>query len=182
MAYPQPDAPTASTAPARRGHRVILRRFTLALGAALLLVGLAGLPTDASWPVASRSSYVSRPYSSGHRAYDIASTRGTRIVPVRSGRVVFAGWKSNCGGYQVWVSQGDGRYAAYYHMSREVVYAGKSVTRQSTTLGYVGSSGCASGPHLHVEIWKGYPWRSGSYRISPWATIDSGSYFPSRYR
>ena len=87
---------------------------------------------------------------------------------------MFAGWKSNCGGYQVWVAHGDGRYTAYYHLGKEVVYSGQPVTRQETTLGYVGSSGCATGPHLHVELWKGFPWRSGSYRVNPWGAIDSG--------
>jgi murein DD-endopeptidase MepM/ murein hydrolase activator NlpD len=137
-------------------------RLVLATLAATILVGLAGLPAAATWPVATRDSYVSRGYHSSHRADDLAADRGDRIVPIGSGRVVFAGWKSNCGGYQVWVSHGDGKYTAYYHMSKEVVYAGKSVTRQSTTLGYVGTSGCATGPHVHVEVWKGYPWRSGS--------------------
>ena len=100
---------------------------------------------------------------------------------MRSGRVVFAGWKSNCGGYQVWVSHGGGLYSAYYHMKRETSWKGRAVTRSTSTLGYLGASGCASGPHLHVEVWRGYPWRSGSYRVNPWNYIDSGSYFPPRY-
>lgn len=182
MAYPQPDAPKASSVPARTGRRMSMPRLVLATLAAAILVGLAGLPAAATWPVATRDSYVSRGYHSSHRADDLAADRGDRIVPIGSGRVVFAGWKSNCGGYQVWVSHGDGKYTAYYHMSKEVVYAGKSVTRQSTTLGYVGTSGCATGPHVHVEVWKGYPWRSGSYRVNPWGYIDSGYYLPSRYR
>jgi murein DD-endopeptidase MepM/ murein hydrolase activator NlpD len=181
LAYPDSVDAVASHAPAR-GRRHSVRRFGLALTAALLLLGAAGLPTDATWPVASRSSYVSQWYSRGHRADDLAATRGTRIVPILSGRVVFAGWKSNCGGYQVWINHGNRRYTAYYHMSREVVYAGKTVARQSTTLGYVGSSGCASGPHVHVEVWNGVPWGTGSYRINPWPYIDSGYYLPYRYR
>ena len=182
MAYPQPDVAMASPTPARRVRRISIRRLTVATIAAALLVGIAGLPTTASWPVASRSSYISRGYSSGHRAADLAASRGTRIVPIGSGRVVFAGWKSNCGGYQVWISHGDNKYTAYYHMSREVVYKGKAVKRQSTTLGYIGTSGCATGPHVHVEVWKGFPWRSGSYRVNPWHYIDSGYYLPTRYR
>ena len=183
MAYPNSDATTASTRPAG-GHAMWRspRRLILATIAAVLLVGIAGLPATASWPVASRDSYRSRGYTTGHRADDLAASRGTRVVPIGTGRVVFAGWKSNCGGYQVWIAHGDGRYTAYYHLGKEVVYAGKPVTRQETTLGYVGSSGCATGPHLHVELWKGFPWRSGSYRVNPWGAIDSGTYLPSRYR
>ena len=159
--------------------RTTLARSTIL---ALALLVIAVVPATASWPVASRSSYVSQYYSSSHRGNDIAASGGTRIVPIRSGRVVFAGWRSNCGGWQVWVSHGDGLYTAYYHMSKETSYAGKWVTRESTTLGYVGRSGCASGAHLHVEVWRGYPWRSGSYRVNPWNWIDSGYYLPLRYR
>src|SRR4029078_9485689 len=113
---------------------------------------------------------------------DIAAPRGERIVPIRSGRVVFAGWKSNCGGYQVWVSHGDGLYSAYYHMVRESSSRGEWVTGGRETLGWVGASGCATGPHLHIEVWKGYPWHSGSYRGNPWGVIDNGAYLPYRSR
>lgn len=171
--------------PARRRLPGFLRPRRLAAAGVLgiaLAVTTAVLPAAASWPLATRSAYVSQFYHSTHRANDIAAAWGTRIVPIRSGTVVFAGWKSNCGGYQVWVYHGNGLYTAYYHMSRETSYRGKVVSRASTTLGYVGHSGCATGNHLHVEVWRGTPWRSGSYRVNPWAYIDSGYYFPLRYR
>jgi murein DD-endopeptidase MepM/ murein hydrolase activator NlpD len=148
------------------------------------LVAVILIPTvaTAAWPVVNRSSRVSQSYSSRHRADDIATPSGTRVVPIRSGRTVFAGWQNNCGGYQVWVSHGNGLYSAYYHLRREVSYRGELVTGGSEVIGYVGSTGCATGPHLHVEVWRGYPWRSGSYRVNPWRYIDSGSWLPYRYR
>jgi murein DD-endopeptidase MepM/ murein hydrolase activator NlpD len=158
--------------------RMLTRAFVLALVAAISIPAIA----TAAWPVASRSSYVSQYYSSRHRAVDIAAPGGTRIGPIRSGRTVFAGWKNNCGGYQVWVSHGNGLYSAYYHLRREVSYRGEYVTGSSETIGYVGASGCATGPHLHVEVWHGYPWRSGSYRVNPWRYIDNGYWLPYRYR
>lgn len=197
MAYQQDDACVASTGPgdiapgtfpaprtgSRRGRAPSSRaRAVLAAAMAALLLATASIPANASWPVASRSSYRSQGYHPGHRANDIAATRGTRVVPIRSGRVVFAGWKSNCGGWQVWVSHGDGLYSAYYHLSRESTASGRYVSRQSTTIGYVGTSGCVTGPHLHIEVWRGYPWRSGSARVNPWNYIDSGYYLPNRYR
>ncbi|HEX5826734.1 MAG TPA: M23 family metallopeptidase [Candidatus Limnocylindrales bacterium] len=183
MAYQHDVAEQASSTTSSTATRRSSRPRTLvAIAAAGLLALAVVLPAVASWPVASRSSYLSRGYSSSHRADDIAAPRGTRIVPIRSGRVVFAGWKSNCGGYQVWVGHGNGLYSAYYHMSRETSWSGRYVSRQESTLGYVGTSGCVTGSHLHVEVWKGYPWRSGSYRVNPWNYIDSGTYLPYKYR
>jgi murein DD-endopeptidase MepM/ murein hydrolase activator NlpD len=173
-------APDPVTGRARR--RGIVRRLSMALVASAAITLIGALPASAAWPVATRSSYVSQYAHRGHPAIDIVAHSWTRIVPIRSGRVVFAGWKSNCGGYQVWVSHGNGLYSAYYHMVRESSSRGEWVTGGRETLGWVGSSGCATGPHLHVEVWKGYPWHSGSYRVNPWGFIDNGSYLPYRYR
>lgn len=154
-----------------------IRALTVALAVTILLPATA----SAQWPVANTKSYVSQGYSARHKAYDIASYKGTKVVPMRRGTVVFAGRKSNCGGLQVYVYHGNGLYSAYYHLSAEYVYKGKYITRDSM-LGRVGESGCATGPHLHISVWRGYPWRSGSYRVSPWSYIDSGTWFPYRYR
>ena len=174
------DGPEPASARTRR--RGITRRLSIALVASAAIALIGALPASAAWPVATRSSYVSQYSHRGHVAIDIAAHSWTRIVPIRSGKVVFAGWKSNCGGYQVWVSHGDGLYSAYYHMSRENSYRGEWVSGGSETIGWVGSTGCATGPHLHIEVWRGYPWRSGSYRVNPWGFIDNGYYLPSRYR
>lgn len=157
--------------------RKSIRALTVALAVTLLLPAAA----SAQWPVKNTKSYVSQGYNSRHKAYDIASYKGTPVIPMRRGTVVFAGRKSNCGGLQVYVYHGNGLYSAYHHLSAEYVYKGKYITRD-TMLGRVGESGCATGPHLHISVWRGYPWRSGSYRVSPWSYIDSGTWFPYRYR
>jgi murein DD-endopeptidase MepM/ murein hydrolase activator NlpD len=192
LALSMHDAPQASSIIVSRPddsssepHRAGLgrtRRLGASLVAAAAIALLGAMPVSAAWPVATRHSYVSQFAHRTHMAIDIAAPRGTRLVPIGSGRVVFAGWRSNCGGYQVWVKHPHGIYTAYYHMSRETSHRGEWVTGQSTTLGYVGATGCATGPHVHVEVWRGYPWRSGSYRINPWRFIDKGHYEPSRYR
>ena len=159
-----------------------MRRSIRAIAAALTVALILPVAVLASWPVATRSSWVSQGWHTYHRGDDIAAARGTPIVPIQSGKVVFAGRKQNCGGIQVYVSHGNGLYTAYYHLSRESVYKGKVVTRQSTRIGRVGESGCATGPHLHVEVWRGFPWHSGSYRVKPWSYIDSGTFFPTKYQ
>jgi murein DD-endopeptidase MepM/ murein hydrolase activator NlpD len=159
-----------------------MRRSIRALAVALAIAILLPAAALAHWPVATRSSYVSQAYWSGHRADDIAAAKGTTVVPIKDGKVVFAGRKKNCGGLQVWVRHGNGLYSAYYHLGAESVWKGKRVAAQQTRLGRVGESGCATGPHLHVEVWRGFPWASGSYRVNPWKYIDSGYWLPYRYR
>jgi murein DD-endopeptidase MepM/ murein hydrolase activator NlpD len=178
----EPTGSEAATPDVATRRRTSRRRIVLALSLGALVALAAAIPAGAAWPVATKSSYVSQWSSTKHRALDIAAAGGTRIVPIRSGKVIFAGWKSNCGGYQVWLSHGNGLYSAYYHMSRTATAKGRAVTNQTTTLGYVGKTGCATGNHLHLEVWKGWPWRSGSYRVNPWNYVNSGTYLPTRYR
>jgi len=151
--------------------------------AACLVAILLPATASAHWPVANRYSYISQWYSYRHKALDIAAPTGTPIVPIRSGRVAFVGWRSDGGGYRVVVYHGYGLYTAYYHMSRTHAWKGEWVKDQSTVIGYVGSSGDATGPHSHTEVWRnGYPWSSGAYRVNPWWYVDSGWYLPYRYR
>jgi murein DD-endopeptidase MepM/ murein hydrolase activator NlpD len=157
-----------------------MRTIRLAASVALLAAMVIPATASAAWPVASRSSFVSQWYSSHHPAIDISAPQGTRVVPIASGTVVFAGYRANCGGYQVWI-RNHGYYSAYYHLSRVLVHRGQWVTGQRTTIGLVGQTGCASGPHTHVEVWTGWPWAFGSVRVNPWRFIDSGYFLPARY-
>jgi len=117
-----------------------------------------------AWPVPG--GYVSQYFHYGHYGVDIANNYGSKIVSPRAGTVVFAGWKSNGGGYQVWIYHGSGIYSGHHHMSAVSVRAGQSVSK-GQQIGKVGSSGWATGPHDHFEVWIGYPWKSGSYRVNP---------------
>lgn len=117
-----------------------------------------------AWPVPG--GYISQYFHYSHPALDIAAPYGSRIVAAAGGTVIFAGWKSNGGGYQVWVSHGSNLYTGYYHMSAITVGIGEHVGRGSQ-VGRVGTSGDATGPHCHFEVWRGYPWGNGSYRVNP---------------
>jgi len=79
--------------------------------------------------------------------------------------VIYAGWKNNGGGYQVWIAHGSGLYTTYSHMSAVAVSRGARVGRASF-IGRIGSSGWATGPHLHFEVWRGEIWSGGS-RANP---------------
>ena len=72
-----------------------MRKLTRSFVAALVVAIVLPTAVLAYWPVGTRSSYVSQWSSSGHRAIDIAATAGVKVVPIRSGKTVFAGYKNN---------------------------------------------------------------------------------------
>jgi len=119
-----------------------------------------------AWPVVGGGNYISQYFHYGHYGVDIAGDYGTPIVAPVAGHVIFAGWKSNGGGYQVWLQLANGLYTAQYHMSAVTVTAGEDVAK-GDRVGKIGMSGWASGPHCHFEVWVGVPWDSGSYRVNP---------------
>lgn len=85
-----------------------------------------------------------------HKGVDYAAPTGTPIRTTANGTVVFAGRK---GGYgKTVIIRHGGRFSTLYaHMSRIKVHKG-TVVRQGQVIGKVGSTGLASGPHLHYEF------------------------------
>jgi murein DD-endopeptidase MepM/ murein hydrolase activator NlpD len=87
-----------------------------------------------------------------HAGVDLGASAGTPIVAAADGRVVAAGWH---GGYgrQVAIAHANGIETTYGHMSRIAAFPGEMV-RRGQVIGYVGSSGLSTGPHLHFEVTK----------------------------
>jgi murein DD-endopeptidase MepM/ murein hydrolase activator NlpD len=90
--------------------------------------------------------------ATGHRAIDYAAPMGTPIRAVGAGTVVYAGWNNGYGRY-VSVRHNSTYTTNYAHMSRIAVGYGQKVS-QGQTIGYVGSTGFSTGPHLHYEMVK----------------------------
>ena len=90
--------------------------------------------------------------STGHRAIDYAAKAGTPIRATADGVVSFAGWD---GPYGNKVSiRHNGTYSTNYcHQSKMIVKRGQHV-EQGQVIGYVGSTGFSTGPHLHYEMVK----------------------------
>ena len=88
-----------------------------------------------------------------HKGTDYAASTGTPIKATGDGKVVFAGWK---GGYgrAVVLQHGQGIQTLYGHMSgfARNIRSGTRVS-QGQVIGFVGSSGLATGPHLHYEFY-----------------------------
>jgi len=91
-------------------------------------------------------------YERFHAGVDLGAAAGTPIVAAADGKVVSAGW---AGGYGrlVAVLHAGGIETKYGHMSRIAAYPGEQV-RRGDVIGYVGSSGLSTGPHLHFEVTK----------------------------
>jgi murein DD-endopeptidase MepM/ murein hydrolase activator NlpD len=115
------------------------------------------------WPVAGGS--ISQYFHYGHYAIDIQAPYGTAVYAADDGKIIFSGWRSNGGGYQVWISHGGNVYTTYNHMSSLAVGTGTYVGR-GQRVGRIGSTGYATGPHLHFEVWIGPIW-NGGYRVNP---------------
>jgi len=118
-----------------------------------------------AWPVPG--GFISQYFHYGHPALDIAADYGSPIHAAADGVVTFAGWRDNGGGYQVWISHGSGLYTTYNHMSSLAVSAGTSVGR-GDFIGRIGTTGNATGPHCHFEVWIGPVW-DGGVRVNPLA-------------
>ena len=89
-----------------------------------------------------------------HRGVDYAAPRGTPVRAVGSGTVQFATYKGANGNY-VKVRHNGTYTSGYLHLSdfADGVHAGASV-QQGETIGYVGSTGRSTGPHLDYRLWK----------------------------
>ncbi|QPP05593.1 peptidoglycan DD-metalloendopeptidase family protein [Streptomyces bathyalis] len=93
-------------------------------------------------------------WSSGHHTgVDFPVPTGTTVKAVSAAKVVSAGW-ADAYGYEVVLRHRDGRYSQYGHLSAISVRAGQTVT-PGQRLGRSGSTGNATGPHLHFEIRTG---------------------------
>jgi murein DD-endopeptidase MepM/ murein hydrolase activator NlpD len=98
-----------------------------------------------------------------HTGRDIQAPRGTPVLASNHGRVCLQG-DFFFGGKSVFVDHGQGLYTMYFHLSEILVKPGEEV-RRGQILGRVGSTGRATGPHLHWGV------RMGGARVDPDALV-----------
>ena len=131
-------------------------------------------PSNATWIEPVSGYTISSPFgnrksptagaSSNHKGVDMACPSGTPIYATRAGTVTVASYQAGGAGYYVSINHGDGFASIYMHMTRYVVSKGQSVA-QGELIGYVGSTGVATGPHLHFGVSYG-----GTY-VNPMAYL-----------
>ena len=122
-----------------------------------IITSLAGTRTH---PVTGQERY--------HSGVDIGCPAGDPVWAAASGTVSSAGWNGNYGNC-VMISHDNGYTTVYGHLDSIAVSSGQSVSA-GTTVGYCGSTGLATGPHLHFEI------RSGGDFLDPLDFFSGGSF------
>lgn len=90
-------------------------------------------------------------YALMHNGIDMACPQGTPIYATRTGTVTTASYQAGGAGYYVSINHGDGFSSIYMHMTNYVVSGGQSVAA-GQLIGYVGSTGVSTGPHLHFGV------------------------------
>lgn len=117
--------------------------------------GVSGF--NPTWPMPG-VTYISDEYGGarGHGGMDIAGPSGTPIVAAESGTVIRSHMADTWGwgwGYHVYIYH-NGTYSTLYaHMSQTAVSTGEYV-QKGQVIGYEGSTGDSTGPHLHFEVWQ----------------------------
>ena len=117
------------------------------------------------WPTINRT-ISGNDYWSGQLAIDIGAALGEPISAADAGVIVFAGWATGGYGYTIAIDHGNGYATLYAHLSSVNVGCGQSV-QQGQTIGYGGSTGNSTGPHLHFEI------RYQGGFINPWYVLPA---------
>lgn len=85
-----------------------------------------------------------------HRGIDYAADTGTPVMAAGNGKVIKSGY-DKYNGHHVFIKHGERYVTKYIHFSKRAVKIGQNV-KQGQTIGYVGSTGLAAGPHLHYEF------------------------------
>lgn len=171
------EAPAPESEPAAKAAVITVSKASDALGAPIELrpryaarLATAGtvsrpdrLPLRSA-SLTSRFGMRNHPISGGYRAHsgiDLAAPAGSPVLAPAAGVVSFANWR---GGYGLLVvlDHGGGMQTRFGHLSRLMVSPGQRLA-QGDLVGLVGSSGRATGPHLHYEL------RSNGRAIDPLA-------------
>lgn len=100
-----------------------------------------------------------------HQGVDLTVGRGTPIHAVHAGKVVVIKYQAKGAGNYVVLSHGSGIWTVYMHLRERTFLNVGATVATGQTIGYVGATGNATGPHLHFEVHVGGLW--DPYRVNP---------------
>ena len=108
-------------------------------------------PFSGDYPITQRyGEKITDP--KGHTGIDYACPTGTPVLASSAGSVFYTGWRNGGYGYCVFLKHPDGMVTIYEHMLQDIpVQVGQQV-QQSQVIGWSGSTGNSTGPHLHFEL------------------------------
>lgn len=134
-------------------NKIIARGTKKEVTAASIARGYGKFKTPTSGRITSRFGKRTHPITrrwTMHSGLDIANSKGTAIYAAESGTISATGWQ---GGYgkRIEIDHGAGITTLYAHLSSIKVSSGDSVSR-GDLIGYMGSTGNSTGPHLHFEV------------------------------
>ncbi|MDX2270833.1 MAG: M23 family metallopeptidase [Cyanobacteriota bacterium] len=124
-------------------------------------------PLPTAVPISSPFGMRTHPISGlqeFHQGVDLAASMGTPVLAAFSGSVLSAGSLGGLGNAVV-LGHSATQRTRYGHMDTVAVTAGQTV-RQGSVIGYVGSTGESTGPHLHFELWQRSP-------STDWVALDA---------
>ena len=130
--YPSDDTRPSTSAPSSSGWVCPVPYYTLTSP-----FGMRIHPIRGTWKM--------------HNGVDLAAAQGTPIYAAKSGKVTVTSFQAGGAGYYVSINHGDGFSSVYMHMTHYIVSPGQYVTA-GQVIGYVGSTGGSTGPHLHFGI------------------------------
>lgn len=107
-----------------------------------------------SYNLTARFGQCGGPWSSCHTGLDFAAPSGTNVHAATDGTVVYAG-PAGAYGNMIRIDHGNGVVTNYAHLSGFASGVEGAQVRAGTVIGYVGSTGNSSGPHLHFEVRSG---------------------------
>jgi len=122
-------------------------------------------PLSGSYRLTGRFGSSSSLWSTVHTGLDFAAPYGTPLVASTDGVVTFAGY-DGAYGYKTVVTLEDGTELWYCHQSTMAVGVGERVA-VGQVIGYVGTTGNTTGPHLHLEVRPG-----GGDPVDPWSHLS----------
>lgn len=118
-------------------------------------------PSSSGWVKPLKSYTITSPFGmrvhpiSGkwkmHEGVDMSAPQGTPIYAAKNGKVTRTAYQEGGAGYYVSINHGDGFASIYMHMTHYIVKPGQYVSA-GQVIGYVGSTGGSTGPHLHFGI------------------------------
>ena len=88
----------------------------------------------------------------GHTGIDFLCPLGTPVLAAESGTVLYAGWKDGGYGYCVYIQHPDGNTTIYEHLLSTIPVKVFQHVEKSQIIGYSGTTGNSTGPHLHFEV------------------------------